>query len=131
MTASWRHSGLEGVIPFRVEGIGLDVAGIHLGIADLDALRVGARIKLAAHFRAVERYEIATMLPGFSMPAGAARDRSWLSVSVRLARRMLKPRLRGRANTPELERMRERPSPKVTSRMAAAARAAETGRLET
>ena len=38
---------------------------------------------------------------------------SWLSVPKRLALRMLKAKLRRRANTPGLERMRERSSPKV------------------
>ena len=40
ITASRRHPGCDGIIPFRVECIALDVECIHLGVLDLDALRV-------------------------------------------------------------------------------------------
>ena len=40
MTASRRHSGGDGIIPFRVEWIAPDVEGVHLGVARRDALRM-------------------------------------------------------------------------------------------
>src|ERR1700749_185356 len=48
---------------------------------------------------------------------GGAGPGSGQSVPEQLALRMLKAKLRGRPNTPGLERMRERSSPKVTSRL--------------
>jgi hypothetical protein len=36
----WVHR----IVPFRMEGVAADIEGIHLGIADLDALLVGALV---------------------------------------------------------------------------------------
>ena len=47
--ASRRGSWRDGIVPFGVECIALDIEGIHFGVADLDALRIGAGIKFAAH----------------------------------------------------------------------------------
>ena len=38
----------DGVVPFRVEGVGVDVEGCHLGVGDLDALGVGGGVEFAA-----------------------------------------------------------------------------------
>ena len=67
--------------------------------------------------KAVQRYEIANRASRLSSPPRAARYRSCLRVPMRLALRMLKPKLRRRAATPGLVRMRERSSPMVTSRL--------------
>src|ERR1019366_6505085 len=49
--SSWR-SRRYGIVPLRMECITRDVEGLHLRVADLDALRVAARIQLAAHGQA-------------------------------------------------------------------------------
>jgi hypothetical protein len=49
MTASGRRSGGDGIIPFRMERITGDVEGVHLGVAELDALRIGTQIELTVH----------------------------------------------------------------------------------
>src|ERR1700680_980326 len=46
----WSRS--DGVVPFRMECIALDVEGLHLGIADFDALFVGRGIERALDFYA-------------------------------------------------------------------------------
>ena len=51
MTASRRRSGHDGIVPLRVEFVARDIEGVHLGVADLDPLRVGTRIKLAAYLQ--------------------------------------------------------------------------------
>src|SRR3954469_24394674 len=49
ITASgWRSRG-DGIIPFRMKFIPLDIEAGHLRVADLHALRVGPRIELALH----------------------------------------------------------------------------------
>src|ERR1700733_12373742 len=47
-TASCLHPRRDGIIPLRVECVTLDIEGLHLRVADLDALRVAAGIKLAS-----------------------------------------------------------------------------------
>jgi hypothetical protein len=51
------------------------------------------------------------------MPPSAALYRSWLTELEAFALRILKAKLRTRAKMPGLQRMRERSSPKVTSRV--------------
>src|SRR5450631_4188358 len=51
-TASRGHSWRYGIIPLRMEWVTLDVQGLHLVVADLDALRVAACIQLASHSQA-------------------------------------------------------------------------------
>src|SRR5215203_3692851 len=38
----------DGVVPFRVEGVGVEVEGCHLLVGDLDALWVGGGVEFAA-----------------------------------------------------------------------------------
>ena len=65
---------------------------------------------------AVQRCWISSNFRSGCSPPSAARYRSCWSVSDRFAMRMLKAKLRMRANTPGLDRMRDRSSPMVTSR---------------
>ena len=51
-TASGRCPRRDGIIPFRMECVALDIEGHHLRVADLDALRIVACIKLASHRQA-------------------------------------------------------------------------------
>src|ERR1019366_9681449 len=51
-TASSLHPRRDGIIPLRVECVTLDIEGLHLRVADLDALRVAAGIKLASYRQA-------------------------------------------------------------------------------
>ena len=47
-TWSLARAGLDGVIPFRMERVTLDIEGRHFGVGDFDALFVGAGIELTA-----------------------------------------------------------------------------------
>jgi hypothetical protein len=67
--------------------------------------------------RAVQRYGMRRRLRRRSRPPRAARKRSWGSELRRLALRMLKAKLRSLAKTLGLQRMRERSSAMVTSRL--------------
>ena len=82
----------------------------------LAAIQLGIR-RLARAYRAVQRSGMRRSLRSEARPAMAERKRSWASEPRRLALRMLKAKLRRRAKTPGLQRMRERSSPMVTSRL--------------
>ena len=43
-------SWLDSVVPFRVEIVAGNVEAFHFGVADLDALHIGARIEREATF---------------------------------------------------------------------------------
>src|SRR5712691_5830628 len=45
-------SRADGVVPFRMECVALDVEGLHLGIADFDAFFIGRGIEGALDFQA-------------------------------------------------------------------------------
>src|SRR5271157_6623323 len=45
-------SRADGVVPFRMERVTLNVERLHLGVADLDALFVSARVQRALDFQA-------------------------------------------------------------------------------
>src|ERR1039458_7864972 len=47
--ASRKRSGRYGIVPLRMEWVAFDIEGFHLGVADLDALRVAPCIQFAAH----------------------------------------------------------------------------------
>lgn len=53
MTASSRSGWGDRIIPLRMEYVSLDIECDHLGIADLDTLRIAPRVEFAAHREAL------------------------------------------------------------------------------
>src|SRR3954465_4716384 len=53
ITASRWRARRDGIIPIRMKVVALDIQGGHLGVTDLDALRIGPRVEFTTHRQTV------------------------------------------------------------------------------